>query len=275
MNDQRQSQQPADQQTDPFYVGYLPAPEQHRKAMRLLIALMVMWVGATAVILVLTQRTPGRSVWDNSNERSWTGVFVDDPYPMLVSDDPKDPHPMLVVSMGKRGAHDRLREADGHRITVRGYQLNREGRHLIELSDGPDAIEILERANPAACPAVLKHEQEPVELVGEIIDGKCYLGAMKPGDGLGHRACALLCIRGGLPPMFVAESEVGEILYPLLIVDGSTHLEEPNLSKVACRVRVRGQIGHIDGMPVISTTSDQIMLADTFSMHKADPLGKP
>jgi len=36
-------------------------------------------------------------------------------------------------------------------------------------------------------------------LTGEICDGKCHAGAMKPGTGLAHKACANLCIAGGLP----------------------------------------------------------------------------
>ena len=38
-----------------------------------------------------------------------------------------------------------------------------------------------------------------VTLKGEIIDPKCYLGAMKPGGGKTHKACAMRCIAGGIP----------------------------------------------------------------------------
>ena len=31
-------------------------------------------------------------------------------------------------------------------------------------------------------------------LAGEICDGKCYAGAMRPGRGLAHKACANLCL---------------------------------------------------------------------------------
>ncbi|MFG0300479.1 MAG: hypothetical protein ACF8K1_12845 [Phycisphaerales bacterium JB047] len=246
---------------DPFYVGYLPTPAEHQRTVHLFIALLIIWATASGIILVLTQRDPGRAAWNNSNERTWTGVFIEHPYPMLISDDPQNPSPILIVSMGKKGAHDRLHNADCHRVSIRGYELQREGRHLIELSDAPEAIQIGEEVEPHACPEVTILSENPVELTGEIIDGKCYLGAMKPGDGIGHRSCAILCLRGGLPPMFAAESEHGEILYPLLIVDGSTHLNEACISKVACRVRIRGRIGVIAGMPVFDTTSAQIVLA--------------
>ena len=40
-----------------------------------------------------------------------------------------------------------------------------------------------------------------VTLVGEVVDPKCWLGDMKPGDGKAHAACARLCMEGGIPPM--------------------------------------------------------------------------
>ena len=45
-------------------------------------------------------------------------------------------------------------------------------------------------------------------MVGEICDGKCETGAMRPGNGLAHRACAILCLAGGVPPVFVTAGPV-------------------------------------------------------------------
>ncbi len=47
-------------------------------------------------------------------------------------------------------------------------------------------------------------------LVGEIVDTKCYLGAMKPGRGKPHRGCASLCIRGGIPAALLVRTDRGE-----------------------------------------------------------------
>jgi len=62
-------------------------------------------------------------------------------------------------------------------------------------------------ARMAADPMSPSGADEPVTYVGEIIDPKCWLGAMKPGSGLVHKACAELCIRGGIPPFFVGNAE--------------------------------------------------------------------
>ena len=39
-----------------------------------------------------------------------------------------------------------------------------------------------------------------LQIEGEIVDIKCWLGRMKPGDGRTHRACGQFCIQGGIPP---------------------------------------------------------------------------
>lgn len=261
--------EPADaeqERTDPFYVGYLPAPTAHRRAMKSFIVLLALWLSMMGSVLVLTQRDPGAAVWDTSNERTWSGTLVEHPYPMLIPDDTDTQQALFVVAMGKRGAHDRLRPGFGHRVTLRGYELQREGRRMIELAETPDALQIGE---PTTQPPLFSHQnpdldtnQDRVELIGEIIDGKCYLGAMKPGDGFGHRACATLCLQGGLPPMFAAEGETGTTLYPLLIVDDSTELDDATLSKVARRVRIQARTGTVAGLPVLFTNADAIELAD-------------
>jgi hypothetical protein len=49
-------------------------------------------------------------------------------------------------------------------------------------------------------PSPASGDRAIVSLVGEIVDTKCYLGVMVPGEGTTHRSCAALCLRGGLPP---------------------------------------------------------------------------
>ena len=44
---------------------------------------------------------------------------------------------------------------------------------------------------------------------GEIVGSKCYLGVMNPGSGVTHRACATVCIRGGVAPLLDVRREDG------------------------------------------------------------------
>jgi nitrite reductase/ring-hydroxylating ferredoxin subunit len=43
---------------------------------------------------------------------------------------------------------------------------------------------------------------------GPLGDPKCFARAMKPGDGKTHKGCAVLCLRGGIPAVFVAADRV-------------------------------------------------------------------
>ena len=242
-------------QHDEFYVGYLPMPDGHRKFITTLLFTLFLWFAGMAFIIVTTMREPGFARWETGAIKHWTGTLVAKPYPLLIPDDTNSPA-IFVVSMGKHGAQDRLKDSFGKHVTLAGYELNRDGRLLIELDDAQSAIEIDSSATSA--------EQEPqliesIKLTGEIVDGKCYLGAMKPGDGIGHKACATLCIRGGLPPMFAAQTEKGSTIYYLLQIDGSTEYSEESLGLVGQRVQISAEYSTLYGLPMLDVDADQIV----------------
>jgi hypothetical protein len=54
-------------------------------------------------------------------------------------------------------------------------------------------------------------------LSGEIVDAKCYLGVMNPGEGTPHRDCAGVCIRGGIPPLLAVRSTAGNTALVTLV----------------------------------------------------------
>jgi hypothetical protein len=78
-------------------------------------------------------------------------------------------------------------------------------------------------------------------LTGEIVDGKCHLGVMNPGEGPTHRGCAVQCIRGGAPPLLVATDTAGRSWRFLLTdrIGGAVGMRILDL--VALPVRVTGQ----------------------------------
>src|SRR5690606_39189142 len=114
-----------------FYLADKPLPEGHRRFILLLISVLVTWSIGLGVVIVLTMRSPGYASWETGSPQLWTGTLVEEPYPMLLRDRGEQPPAMLVVSMGKRGAHERLTPYFGQRVTIEGYELKREGRHMI------------------------------------------------------------------------------------------------------------------------------------------------
>jgi hypothetical protein len=95
---------------------------------------------------------------------------------------------------------------------------------MLELAAGADGL----RPAPDLAGDVVRRLASPVRqplgavtLRGEVIDSKCYLGAMKPGGGKTHKGCAALCLAGGVPPMFVTRGTDGlETYYLLAAADG-------------------------------------------------------
>lgn len=231
-------------QEQPVYVGYLPLPRALRSSTLLAALVVFVWGGMAAALLTLTQPDPGEAVWDTAREQSFTGLLLAEPYPMLVTPD----ETLLVVGIGKVDARAPLTGHFGTQVTLRGYTLTRSGRRMIELSSvaapPPDH-------RPIAQPRLEVLAEEPRTYHGEIIDGKCYLGAMKPGDGFAHRSCAVLCIQGGLPPMLAREGRSPDDDIPLLVFDGQGVLPDRLIHAVASPIALRGTPARIGTLSVL------------------------
>jgi hypothetical protein len=87
-------------------------------------------------------------------------------------------------------------------VRVRGTLIQRDADRMLEVRSG--GIEGMPGA-PRVAPGSL-HRRGDATLRGEIVDSKCHLGVMKPGEGPLHRDCAVRCLLGGAPPMLVISS---------------------------------------------------------------------
>lgn len=226
---------------DPFYVGYLPLPASFRSLVRVFVAISVLGAAAMAFVLASRQRDPGTGQWESTTEFAIEGHLSVDPYPLIYVDDPEakvGPRAVLLVSALKYGAAERSAPFDGKRVRAKGYFITRDGRGLFELAEGEDAITVLseESAGPGV-EALGEHT-----LVGEITDSKCFLGVMKPGFGKTHRACAVRCIAGGIPPLFVTRDSQGVPTTYLLTGSEYEAVNEPVLPYVAEPVELRGAL---------------------------------
>jgi hypothetical protein len=196
-------------QDDPFFIGWLPAPAAHRRLLRPLAAGLLLGAVAVAAVAALGQRDPGPGHWDAGRLHSFDGWLVTRPYALLWV--PGAPgRTFLLVEEGKFGALPRAEPLtrgwpDGRPVRATGTVLDRDGRWMLELAAGPEGLRPLTAEEARALPPVTQPTTtaEDVTLAGEIIDPKCYLGAMRPGGGKTHKACAMLCISGGVPPMLV------------------------------------------------------------------------
>ena len=79
-------------------------------------------------------------------------------------------------------------------------------------------------------------------LAGEIVDSKCFLGVMNPGAGKVHRACAAMCLTGGMPPMLVITDAVGDRYGYMLTTTEGTSASQLLVPDVAVPVNVTGTL---------------------------------
>ena len=96
-------------------------------------------------------------------------------------------------------------------------------------------------------------------LIGEICDSKCHLGAMRPGDGLAHKACANLCISSGAPPIFVTADDSaveGETFLLMADRDGGP-LPDNFRDYVAVLVQLEGEVERLDDLLVFKVDIDR------------------
>ena len=237
---------------DEFYVGYLLVPAGVKRFVVIIAALLIL-AGVTAAVLVASQqRSPGTGQWAFGQVSEYHGVIVERPYAMLI-DDAGVTH--LLVGEGKAGVVERVKGLDGRAVTLRATPLDRSGRHMLELASAEDAVEPTDATRDAT---PVEHKLGEVMLAGEIIDPKCYLGAMKPGGGKTHKACAALCLTGGIPPMFVTRSSGGgETFYLLTDADGGPVLDAV-LPFVGEPVRLRGEVGRLGDLFILRLANGTI-----------------
>ncbi len=241
-----------------FYVGYLPVPPGLARFVFCIASGLLALLASFAVLLANAQHDPGDAVWDDATARSFHGVIAAQPYPHLriPRDDPQKPvESLLLVEVGKFGGGQRAAPLAGQAARISGWILERDGRRMLELEPGV-ALQLadgLTAAQLAQLAAPVRRELGPVTLRGEIVDSKCYLGAMKPGAGKTHKECATLCIAGGIPPVFVTRDSTGQRQY-FLLTDAAGQalagraMQDHVLPFVADAVEISGQLEACDDL---------------------------
>ncbi len=225
-----------------FFIGW--ADETPRAERRFFLGSGLGLLAGTVAVaggLAFWQKSPGLGTWNQGAVREWTGVITGQPYAMLRTlDIDGTPKTALLSCLGKCGVAARVGSLEGQSVVVKGSLIQRGKHAMIAVADGMDWI----APSPAAQQVDLTFPDVepvgPVTLAGEILDSKCWFGAMRPSEGKVHKACAALCIRGGLPPAFYAKTTSGESAL-MIMTDGGLAHGEALLPFVADPVQVSGQ----------------------------------
>jgi hypothetical protein len=121
------------------------------------------------------------------------GVLTAQPTPLLHLADGRT---VLLAGEGKLGPPGDATALHGQRVAAAGYLTHRGSIAMLNLAEPPQAL----GAGAPPMPVPLGRWR----LSGEICDGKCAAGIMRPGTGISHRACAIFCVAGGVPAVFVS-----------------------------------------------------------------------
>lgn len=235
-----------------FYTGYLPeAPAGIARHVRRAVLLGLLAVALVAILAAVSQRPFATAFFEFGAPRSFEGIVEVEPVPMLRIERPGSaiPSRYLLVAFGKHGADEQIRGLHGRRVKLQGALVYRDDQTMIELVDGT----VEEQASTAGSPTSPRQTNlGQATLRGEIVDSKCHYGVMKPGDHKPHRACATLCIRGGIPPIFVLTNPDGLPIRHLLLVgsDGRA-LNQEVLPYVAEPLEIKGEVKRLDDLWIL------------------------
>jgi hypothetical protein len=198
---------------DEFFIGYAPPmpPVLASFVRRSVIAIAVLLVVWAVVAATGHVRLEG-GTFAFGHPEMVSGTIVARPFPVLKPDHDEArsrPWPLLVAP-GKHGADSLVTGLDGQHVTFMGTRIERGAHAMIEID--PASLESSREPVPTSMNAdALQNAAAPgtVELLGEIVDSKCFLGVMVPGSGKTHKDCAALCLRGGIPPALHVQDRSG------------------------------------------------------------------
>jgi hypothetical protein len=212
-----------------FYVGYFAkAPAGLARRLRWTIAALGAIGLLAATVLVLAQSPFAASKFEWGVYREYRGFLEDWPYPTLIT---HDAHYLLVAG-GKHGLAGFSRGV----VTFQGSLIQRGNQAMLEVL--PGSLRSRGGVSRRAAPVSLGQ----VRLTGEIVDSKCYLGVMNPGNGKVHRDCAARCISGGVPPAFLVRDAAGQAQVLLLVGAEGQPLSKELLDFVAEPVEIGGEL---------------------------------
>lgn len=242
--------------SDEFYIGYEPemplrlAARIRRTAGGLIALALVM-----PAVLVFTEDRFGAGVFEFGRARTFHGQIVEFPYPALMIANAAGARAYWLVGQGKHGAADLVRGRNGQQAQLSGSLIQRDGDTMIEVA--PGAIAITDAAAQAIQPL---HSRGIVIVEGEIVDSKCHLGVMKPGEGPTHRDCAVRCLLGRIPPMFVPHDHPGLGRVSLVSEAGGPFANAD--AWAGRRVSIRGEILQRGAQTFLAVSPHEIRLLE-------------
>ncbi|MGI9350833.1 MAG: hypothetical protein ACR2O3_04660 [Rhizobiaceae bacterium] len=237
----------------PFFVGYInKLPKDIAKLILPVFALFISIFVVLSLVLSSTVEDPGNGRFRfDLGRQQLAGILEYHPYPVLrlPAEDGNPATTLMLSGPGKRGAFKKSKGLDGEAIFTWGVFLKRGDITMLQVN-GRKELEVVGETLPEDFVPSKPLSLGKWRLAGEVCDGKCYMGAMRPGTGLAHKACANLCIAGGIPPVFASSGDVeGSSFFLLTDKDGNA-IGDRLSELVALYIEAEGEIERLDDMTV-------------------------
>jgi len=230
-------------QDQEFFIGWQADPPKRigrfLKALTFGVLLLGILLGV-GISMMQETVTGGRFLFGKAQE--FEGVLIAEPIPMLVVEDREEftGQQIFMLSGEMKNGFD-LELAKKHNLAMvkmKGNLLFDNYNAMIQVAEG--SFEALSTGHPNKFPP-----RDPLgkkTLKGEIVDAKCYLGMMNPGVLKGHRACAIKCIAGGIPPMFLLRDGNGNTNKLIMTGPNGEAINQEVLNYVAEPLEVTGEV---------------------------------
>ena len=232
---------------DEFYIGWeSKAAPATGKFVRVVVVLLLVVAGGLALAFAAVQHSIGVSVFEWGTVKKFSGILKVQPYPHLLVPRPgvaggqNNFSTYYLVAPFKFGLdRAQLSALDGKMVSLQGTLIYRGNQTMVEAL--PDSIKVVETKSP------MLTGTETIQLgrqtlAGEIVDSKCFLGVMNPGQLLSHRACAIRCISGGIPPVLLVRQKDAPPIYLLLVSAEGKPVNQQVLDLVAEPVQITGEV---------------------------------
>lgn len=227
-----------------FYIGYLPKMSKNLAKIIKTFVISVIAIGIGLIIIFwIAQKPFAKSAFEFGTVKNFEGTIQTHPIPFLLieKEEKNNGLPTFeripLVAEGKHGFE--AKSFDGQRIKLKGTLIYRDDLRMIEVAG--DSVESLSKN-------IIEEKTESLgkfTLKGEIVDSKCYLGVMNPGQTKPHRDCAVACIRGGIPPLFVVKDSAGNKSELWLLSEKDEAVNKEILDFVAEPIDIVGEVSRL------------------------------
>lgn len=244
---------------DSFFVGWGKVPKGLKQFLLICTCSFLLGFAVVAYAVSSTQTDTGSGAF--MGPANAVGILRADPYPVLhviESENYARGDVILLSGGGKRGVFDRAEGLDGEIVQVGGNRLERGNLDGLQLRGGMRGLRKVD--NPDETFEIEIEHLGRWKLTGEICDGKCLGGAMRPGTGLAHKACANLCLIGDVPPVFVSSGPVEGHEFLLMADADGLSVTDKILDFTATYVEIEGDVERRGDMLIFKISPETIRL---------------